>query len=175
VQQDLDIQQDVGFRVIVDGQPRPLHPVLRDEVYRIGREALVNAFQHSQAKSIELELEYASSQLRVVVRDNGRGIDPQTLLTGRDGHWGLPGMRERAERIGGKFHVWSRPSSGTEVELSVPSHLAFQSQSPGRGTGWFSRLHWTKSKTEPAASINETAQVNGKAEPENMTGSDQST
>ena len=174
VQQELDIQQDVGFRVIVDGQPRPLHPVLRDEVYRIGREALVNAFRHSQAKSVELELEYASSQLRVVVRDNGRGIDPQTLLTGRDGHWGLPGMRERAERIGGKFHVWSRPSSGTEVELSVPSHLAFQSQSPGRGSGWFSRLYWNKSKTEAAESIDENAQVNEKAQPENMTGSDQS-
>jgi signal transduction histidine kinase len=146
-----------------------LHPVLRDEVYRIGREALVNAFQHSQAKSIEIELEYASSQLRVVLRDNGRGIDPQTLLTGRDGHWGLPGMRERAERIGGTFHVWSRALAGTEVELSVPSHLAFQSQSPGRAPGWFSRLFWSKSKTEAAASNN------GKAQPENMTGSDQST
>ena len=77
--------------MIVDGQPRPLHPVLRDEVYRIGREALVNAFRHSGAKSIEMEIEYASSQLRMLVRDNGCGIDPQMLHSGRDGHWGLSG------------------------------------------------------------------------------------
>ena len=99
--------------------------MLRDEVYRIGREALVNAFRHSRAKSIEIELEYAASRLRVLVRDNGCGIDPQTLQSGREGHWGLPGMRERAERIGAKLHVWSSPAAGTEVELFVPSHVAF--------------------------------------------------
>src|SRR6202007_2059936 len=74
VQDELPVQDEVGFRVIVDGQPRPLHPILRDEVYRIGREALVNAFQHSRAKNVEVELEYAASQLRVLVRDNGCGI-----------------------------------------------------------------------------------------------------
>jgi ligand-binding sensor domain-containing protein/signal transduction histidine kinase len=152
IQQELAIEEDVGFRVIVDGQPRPLHPVLRDEVYRIGREALVNAFQHSHAKSIEIELEYASRQLRVLVRDNGCGIDPQMLLSGREGHWGLPGMRERAERIGAKLHVWSRPTAGTEVELSVPSHVAFQSQSSGRGLGRLSRLYSRKSEAAPPAS-----------------------
>jgi len=139
VQDELPIQDDVGFRVIVDGQPRPLHPVLRDEVYRIGREALANAFQHSRATNVEVELEYASRQLRVLVRDNGCGIDPQLLQSGREGHWGLPGMRERAERIGAKLHVWSSSAAGTEVELSVPSHLAFQSS--GRAPGWLSRLH----------------------------------
>jgi ligand-binding sensor domain-containing protein/signal transduction histidine kinase len=140
IQQDLAVQDDVGFRVIVDGEPRPLHPLLRDEVYRIGREALVNAFQHSHARSIEIELEYASRQFRVLVRDNGCGIDPQMLLSGREGHWGLPGMRERAERIGAKLHVWSRPTAGTEVELLVPSHVAFKSES-GRSRGWF-RAPW---------------------------------
>jgi signal transduction histidine kinase/ligand-binding sensor domain-containing protein len=163
VQQELAIQEDVGFRVIVDGQPRPLHPVLRDEVYRIGREALVNAFRHSRAKSIELELEYASSQLRVLVRDNGCGIDPLMLRSGREGHWGLPGMRERAERIGAKLHVWSSATAGTEVELSVPSHVAFQSQSSGHAApGWFARLSSRKSTAPPRAS------KNGKT----MTGSD---
>ena len=137
----------------MDGQPRPLHPVLRDEVYRIGREALVNAFQHSRAKSIEIQLEYAASQLRVLVRDNGCGIDPQLLQSGREGHWGLPGMRERAERIGAKLHVWSSSAAGTEVELSVPSHVAFQSGS-GRAPGWFSRLHLGRSEAEPPASKN---------------------
>jgi ligand-binding sensor domain-containing protein/signal transduction histidine kinase len=155
IQQELSLAEDVGFRVIVDGQPRPLHPVLRDEVYRIGREALINAFQHSRAKSIEVELEYAARQLRVLVRDNGCGIDPQMLLSGREGHWGLPGMRERAERIGAKLHVWSRPAAGTEVELSVPSQVAFQSQFPRRRVpGWLGRLYSGKSERAPAASDN---------------------
>jgi ligand-binding sensor domain-containing protein/signal transduction histidine kinase len=150
VQQELASQEDIGFRVIVDGQPRPLHPVLRDEVFRIGREALVNAFRHSRAKNIEIELEYAARQLRVLVRDNGCGIDPQMLLTGREGHWGLPGMRERAERIGAKLHVWSRPTAGTEVELLVPGHVAFQSQS-GPVRGWFSRLYSRETKVPPTS------------------------
>jgi signal transduction histidine kinase len=139
-QQDLAIADDVGFRVIVNGQPRPLHPMLRDEVYRIGREALVNAFRHSHARSIEIELEYAARGLRVLVRDNGCGMEAPLLQTGRDGHWGLAGMRERAERVGAKLHVFSRPAAGTEVELSVPSHVAYPSQSSRRGLGWFSRL-----------------------------------
>jgi hypothetical protein len=75
------------------------------------------------------------------------------LLSGRDGHWGLPGMRERAERIGGKLHVWSRPTAGTEVELSVPSHVAFQSHSPRRA--WLSRLYSRKSEAAPSASDND--------------------
>lgn len=165
IQQELAIQEDVGFRVIVDGQPRELHPVLRDEVYRIGREALVNAFQHSRAKNIEIELEYASRQLRVLVRDNGCGIDPQMLLTGRDGHWGLSGMRERADRIGAKLQVFSRPAAGTEVELSVPSQVAFQPEASGSAPGWFSRLSLRKSQARPEASKN--AKI--------MTGSDKST
>ncbi|HLK20771.1 MAG TPA: two-component regulator propeller domain-containing protein [Bryobacteraceae bacterium] len=127
VPQDLSTEEDVDFRVIVEGHPRPLHPLVRDEVYRIGREALVNAFSHSKAKKIEAELEYGSSELRVLIRDNGRGIDPEVLKRGREGHWGLPGMRERAERIGARLSLWSRAAAGTEVELSIPSELAFQS------------------------------------------------
>jgi signal transduction histidine kinase len=115
----------IEFRVIVDGEPRPLHPLLRDEVYRIGREALINAFRHSRATRIDLELKYSYSHLRVLVRDNGCGIDPQILGSGVDGHWGLSGMRERADQIGGQFHVWSSAAAGTEIELSVPSHVAF--------------------------------------------------
>lgn len=125
IQQELDLYRDVSFRVVVEGKLRPLHPVLRDEVYRIGREALVNAFRHSGASSIEVELEYAARQFRVLV-DNGCGIDPLVLQSGREGHWGLPGMRERAESIGASLRVWSRASSGTEVELSVPNHVAFK-------------------------------------------------
>jgi nitrate/nitrite-specific signal transduction histidine kinase len=115
---------------------------------------LVNAFRHSRAKSIEIELEYAPRQLRVLVRDNGCGIDPQMLLSGREGHWGLPGMRERAERIGAKLQVWSRPTAGTEVELSVPSHVAFQSPSSRRAAAWLSKLYSRKSAGVPSTSGN---------------------
>ncbi len=137
-QELLDLQQQsTDFRVIVEGRARPLHPLIRDEVYRIGREALVNAFRHADASSIEVELDYAANSLRMLVRDNGRGIDPQVLKSGRDGHWGLSGMRERAERIGARFKVFSRAAAGTEVELSVPGHTAFQAQAPDRSTVWF--------------------------------------
>jgi len=132
------LADQVAFRVIVDGERKPLHPVLRDEVYRIGREALVNAFRHAQAKSIEIELRYSSSHLRLLVRDDGRGIDPQLLSSGLEGHWGLVGMRERADRIGARLHVFSNRMAGTEIELSVPSHVAFLEQSR-RGLRWFSR------------------------------------
>jgi signal transduction histidine kinase/ligand-binding sensor domain-containing protein len=141
IQQDMGIQEEIGFRVIVEGQPRPLHPILRDEVYRIGREALVNAFRHSRAKNIEIELEYAANCFRFLVRDNGCGIDPKVLQAGREGHWGLPGMRERAERIGAGLHVWSSATAGTEVELSVPGHVAFQAQPSNRPLRWIARLY----------------------------------
>ena len=101
-----------------------LHPVIRDEIYRIGREALVNAFRHSRASRIEVELEYGARRFRLIVRDNGRGIDPHVLHAGRDGHWGLPGMRERAEKFGARLRVWSRTSAGTEIELSVSNRIA---------------------------------------------------
>jgi signal transduction histidine kinase len=106
----------------------PLRFAIRDDVYRIGREALVNAFRHSGASNIDLHLEYVGNELRMLVRDDGCGIDPQVLQLGRDGHWGLSGMRERAERIGARLRVLSRPGGGTEVELRVPTKVAFESQ-----------------------------------------------
>jgi signal transduction histidine kinase len=139
IQQELAIEDEeqVDFRVIVEGRPRSLHPDIGDEVYRIGHEALVNAFRHSEAKSIEVELEYAAKHLRLVVRDNGCGIDPQFLQKGREGHWGLSSMRERTERINARLKVLSLAGAGTEIELSVPSHIAFQHQSSlGRSDGW---------------------------------------
>src|SRR5581483_3163649 len=98
--------EPVEFRVIVEGRRRALHPMLRDEVYRIGREALLNAFRHSQARNIDLTLQYFPNQLRLLVRDDGCGIEPRILEAGRDGHWGLIGMRERAEQIGARLHVY---------------------------------------------------------------------
>ncbi len=137
IQQELAIQREVEFRVIVDGRPRTLHPAIRDEVYRIGREAVVNAFRHSGAGRIEVELEYAVLRFRVVVRDNGCGIDPSEWQSDRQGNRGLCGMRERADAIGARLHVWSRAANGTEVELSVPGRIAFQVQPSGRLLQWF--------------------------------------
>jgi signal transduction histidine kinase/ligand-binding sensor domain-containing protein len=130
--------EQIGFRVIVEGQQQPLHPLLRDDVYRIGREALINAFRHARAKNIEVELKYSPSHLRILVRDDGCGIEPQILTSGRDGHWGLSGMRERAEQIGARLHVYSSATAGTEVELSVPGHVAFEGHS-SRGLWWFGK------------------------------------
>jgi signal transduction histidine kinase len=141
LQQELFTSSNKGFRVIVEGTPRPLRPVIRDEFYFIGREGLVNAFRHSEATDIVIEIEYATNHLRISVRDNGRGIDPHVLRTGRDGHWGLSGMRERAERIGARLRVLSRAAAGTEIELSVPSRIAFEPQLARPSKQWLSRLY----------------------------------
>ena len=163
IQHELAAPDDIGFRVVVVGESRRLHPMLQDEVYRIGREALVNAFRHSKARNIEVEVEYAAGHLKMLVRDNGRGIDPHTLQSGRDGHWGLPGMRERAEKIGGKLRLWSSPTAGTEVELSVPSHLAFPSRRSNRAARWISRLYFSEAAAARAASNTERGNANKKS------------
>jgi signal transduction histidine kinase len=115
------------FHVEVEGTTRELHPILRDEVYRIAGEALRNAFKHAQAQRIEVEIRYDERQLRVRVRDDGKGIDPKHLNEdGRPGHYGLRGMRERAKLMGGNLTVWSDLDSGTEVELRIPASRAYE-------------------------------------------------
>jgi signal transduction histidine kinase len=126
IQEELEVPPDIDFRVIVTGRQRQLPREIQDEIYRIGREALANAFCHSGAKRVELELEYSDSELRIRIRDNGCGIDPQVLEKGRDGHWGLAGMRERATRIGGLLKILSSATAGTEVELSIPSGISWE-------------------------------------------------
>src|SRR5215470_13762703 len=125
VEQELSYRPDIDFRVNVAGRQQPLNPLIQQEIYRIGREALLNAFCHSRAKRVELELEYGDGELQMRVRDNGIGIDPQVLRDGRKGHWGLAGLRERAARIGGQLKISSSPTHGTEVRLSIPSDVAF--------------------------------------------------
>jgi ligand-binding sensor domain-containing protein/signal transduction histidine kinase len=115
------------LRVVVEGEERILDPVLRDEVYRIAREALRNAYKHSGATRIEAEITYDEKFFRLRIRDDGRGINPAVVNQGeRAGHWGLPGMRERATRLGGQLAVWSELGAGTEVELSVPGSIAYR-------------------------------------------------
>jgi signal transduction histidine kinase len=128
VPKNLGVPSAIGFRVVVLGREQELRAGLLDEVYRIGREAIVNACLHSRANEIEAEVEYRPTELRIAVRDNGCGIGPQDLQFGRQGHWGLSGMRERAERIGAQLRLWSRVALGTEVELCVPGRLAFESE-----------------------------------------------
>jgi len=119
--------------VAVEGTPRNLHPILRDEVYRIAGEAMRNAFSHAQARRIEVEIRYDERQFRLRVRDDGKGIDPKVLSgDGRAGHFGLPGMRERAGLVGGKVTVWSERDSGTEVELTIPASKAYTTPSVAR-------------------------------------------
>ena len=116
----------------VEGERRDLEPLLQDEVYRIARELLRNAFRHAQAGRIEAEIRYESRHLRVHVRDDGKGIDPEVLKAGgRAGHWGLPGMRERAGRFGGKLDFWSEAGAGTEAVLTVPAAAAYANSNGG--------------------------------------------
>ena len=125
-----EIPQDpLRFRIFVAGKPKALKPDIQEQLYLIGREALINALRHSGATIIEVEIEYRPRQLRLVVRDDGCGIDPRVLRSGRDGHWGLLGMRERAGSIGARLRMWSKPGCGTEVEICVPGDIA--SLSPG--------------------------------------------
>jgi ligand-binding sensor domain-containing protein/signal transduction histidine kinase len=120
-----------SLNVVVEGVAKPLEPVLRDEIYRILREALRNAYAHARAHRIEAEIAYGEKLLRIRIRDDGVGIDPHVLERGeRAGHWGLPGMRERAKQIGGDLDVWSELGAGTEVELTVPASIAYRSSHP---------------------------------------------
>ena len=114
------------FRVAVEGEARNLHPILRDEIYKITAEALRNAFRHAQAGQVEVEIRYDNEQFRLRVRDDGKGIDPVVLSgQGSEGHYGLPGMRERAKIMGAKLTVWSEVDAGTEVEVRIPASTAY--------------------------------------------------
>jgi len=132
-------QNSPVFDVEVEGSPRELQPILRDEVYRIAGEALRNAFSHAQARRIELEIRYAESQLRLRIRDDGKGMDSHVIDGGgKAGHWGLRGIRERTKLVGGNLEVWSKVDSGTEIELSIPASTAY-ARSTSRRRSWFFR------------------------------------
>ena len=118
----------------VIGDAREMHPIVRDEVYRIGYEAIRNAYQHSKASRLTVELAYAQD-LTLRVGDNGMGIEPDVAAAGKDGHFGLQGMRERAARIGGTLTLVSSRASGTEINLVVPGRIIFRSPSRVRQAG----------------------------------------
>jgi signal transduction histidine kinase/ligand-binding sensor domain-containing protein len=118
---------EVSFSVSGDSQE--MHPVVRDEIYRVGYEAIRNACVHSKASRLVVELKYGHD-LSVLVKDNGIGIDPTVAEEGKDGHFGLQGMRERAARIGGKLTIASSADSGTQVTVIVPGGIVFRKPSP---------------------------------------------
>ena len=123
-------RHSADFSVHVAGATREIVPLLRDDVYRIAGEALRNAFRHAHPRQVEVEIRYDQRQFRLRIRDDGKGIDPRVLAgDGKGGHYGLPGMHERAKLIGGKLEVWSELDSGTEIELTIPASLAY-TQSP---------------------------------------------
>ena len=127
------------FDVHVEGTAREIHPILRDNVFRIAAEALRNAFLHAEACRIEVEIHCDERQLRLRIRDDGKGIDSQIVTDqGCNGHWGLQGMHERAKLVGGNLDVWSRLNCGTEIELTIPASIAY-ARPATRRRSWFAR------------------------------------
>jgi signal transduction histidine kinase len=133
--------------VEVHGTPQALHPLVRDETFRIAGEALRNAFRHAAAKRIDVEIRYDARQLRVTVRDDGKGMDPEVLRKGeKEGHFGMSGMRERAELVGGELTIRSSGETGTEVEFRTPGARAYSRALPARA--WPVQSKFVSSETD---------------------------
>lgn len=147
IPQELELQEDVGFRVTVKGRPLPLQPSVRVALYSIGRDVLLNAFRESRAREVKVELRYKTNQFRLRVRHDGRG-------SGSDLRHSLPrgssllDLRQQAESIGARLKVRNRLLGGTEIDLRVPAKFAFESHSSHRGFRWLDRLH--RRREEPA-------------------------
>jgi signal transduction histidine kinase len=137
--EELAKDRAIAFNVTVVGSPQPLHPVVSDEIYRIAREGLANAFRHSHASKIEVEITYDAASVCLRVRDDGDGIGPEILESGKEGHWGLSGMRERARNIGAQLNILSNPGSGTEVDLTLPAKVAYVGAPEKRRWYWIAR------------------------------------
>jgi signal transduction histidine kinase len=132
---ELSTEDTAEFGLVVEGPPKDLHPIIRDELYRISREALQNAFKHARARHIEAEINYGERVFRLRIRDDGEGIPAEILEQGRSGHYGLPGLRERAKQVGADLTIWSRAGTGTEIDLSLAGSIAYGT-SPRRSRLW---------------------------------------
>jgi signal transduction histidine kinase len=120
------------FEVIVEGERRGLAPLINDEIGRIARELLRNAFRHANAHEIEVEIRYENDVFRLMVRDDGKGMDPKIIKDGgRPGHWGLPGVHERTRGIGARLEFWSEAGAGTEIRLTLPASIAYEKRQTG--------------------------------------------
>jgi signal transduction histidine kinase len=149
-------EEDLGgsgapIRIAIEGDARRLHPMVLEEAYAVGREALVNAQRHSGAGRIDVEIVYGQKQFHLRVWDDGRGIDASILEKGgRSNHFGLQGMRERARKIGACFDLKRRPGGGTEMEISVPASTAYRSADAQPGGAGF-RRPWRRASRSPKA------------------------
>jgi len=140
----------VRLRVEVEGTPQTLRPLVRDEIYRIAGEALRNAFHHARATQIEVDLWYDERRLRLRVRDDGMGIEAKLLREeGQPGHYGIAGMRERANLMGGTLAVWTAPHSGTEVELTIPASRAYAAPPSARSRWLVQKVFGSRTRSEP--------------------------
>jgi signal transduction histidine kinase len=117
------LPRGVRLGIFVDGKRQALRPAIQEQLFLIGREAVLNALRHSKATKIEVEVQYLRSSVRIFVRDNGCGINPDVVQAKSDSYWGLREMRDRADAIGAEFGIWSRPGAGTEVRIAVPACL----------------------------------------------------
>ncbi len=158
IQQELVIIREVRFRVIVAGTARPLRPLIGDDIFLIGREALANAFHHSGASEIEVEVEYGPNQLRVLVRDNGCGITGDRMQSTDAEQRGLSRIRERTGKMGAQLKVLSRANAGTEMELRVPGHIVYLHRDSDRPARWLSRMYSQKAKATDSVIQSERAQ-----------------
>jgi signal transduction histidine kinase/streptogramin lyase len=141
ISNDLAAPRRVKYQVVVQGTPRSLRPLVREEIYRIGGEALANAFRHAGASAVETVLEYGQDHFRLLVRDDGQGIDSEVLRAGREGHFGLSGLRERAAKIGARLKVRTAEGAGTEIDLLVPAATAFELLAPRGPMYWITKLY----------------------------------
>ncbi|MGB9031393.1 MAG: triple tyrosine motif-containing protein, partial [Acidobacteriaceae bacterium] len=139
------IPSSMSVAISVVGIPGEMHPIVRDEICRIGYEAIRNASLHSRASQLDVELSY-TQDLMLRVKDKGVGIDPGFLDKGKDGHYGLQGMRERSARIGGKLSLFSSAASGTEIRLVVPGNIIFRAAAPVRDLAYQDRNLFQKNR-----------------------------
>lgn len=128
--------------VVVEGRERLLNAMTGNDVMQVGRQAIANAVQHAHTRKIHVLLSYGERLFQIQVQDNGCGMDEETLSSSRPGHYGIAGMKERAERLGGSLSIRSVVGEGTEVNLSVPANLAYQSGEPGNGSDLARKWHY---------------------------------
>lgn len=138
IRQEFVAREQIDFRVTVEGRPRPVHPIIRDEIYRLGREAVAHALRRAHAEHVEVAVEYKARHLRIVIRDDGRGTDAQAPGSENDERRGL---RKQAEAFGARLRVRGRPGAGTLVELTVPGYVAFPGQPANRSLSWLAGLY----------------------------------
>jgi signal transduction histidine kinase len=140
------------FRLTISGEPRELNPPIEEELSLIGCEALTNAFRHSGASVIQLEITYNWNWFRLRVIDDGRGVDPSILAAGgRKDHWGLPSMRERAKKLHAKFIIGPDKTRGTVVGVEVPGGIVYKAGTRNWHRLWFLWMRGWKKRIKPSS------------------------